>query len=44
LDENAAASLVALSADERAEIAELLPRDAAAGTRYAPAMMSLLNA
>jgi hypothetical protein len=35
---------VALSAEERAEMAERLPRDAASGTRYAEPMMALLNA
>jgi aryl-alcohol dehydrogenase-like predicted oxidoreductase len=44
LDENAAAVHVALSAEERAEMAERLPRDAASGTRYAEPMMALLNA
>jgi aryl-alcohol dehydrogenase-like predicted oxidoreductase len=44
LDENAGAAAVSLSADELAQIDAAFPKDAAAGTRYPEAMMSLLNA
>jgi aryl-alcohol dehydrogenase-like predicted oxidoreductase len=43
LEENIAAGAVAISAAEMTEIAEALPRDAAAGTRYPESMMPLVN-
>ena len=43
IDENAAATAVALSADDLARIDELLPPDAAAGTRYPEAAMVRLR-
>src|SRR5512133_131249 len=43
LEENIAAGAVMISASELAEIAELLPRDAAAGERYPAAMMAFIN-
>jgi aryl-alcohol dehydrogenase-like predicted oxidoreductase len=43
LEENAAASTVALSADDLAEIREALPRTMVAGLRYPEAAMATLN-
>jgi aryl-alcohol dehydrogenase-like predicted oxidoreductase len=43
LDENAAATTVALSAGELAAIGELIPTDMAAGTRYPASGMALIN-
>ena len=43
LDENAGAVDVVLSAQELADIDAVIPRDAAAGTRYPEAMMQLLS-
>ena len=43
LDENAGALALSLSADELAKIDAVFPADAAAGTRYAAAMMGLLD-
>lgn len=44
LEDNAGAANVELSAVELAEIDAAFPKDAAAGTRYPEAMMSLVNA
>ena len=44
LEENVAAVEVSLTPAERAEIAAVFPPDAAAGLRYPPAMMRLVNA
>jgi aryl-alcohol dehydrogenase-like predicted oxidoreductase len=43
LDENAAATGVALTPEELAHIDELIPRDMAVGTRYPEAGMAVLN-
>ncbi len=43
LEENIGATDVMLSADDLAQIEAVFPRDAAAGARYVPAMMHLLN-
>jgi aryl-alcohol dehydrogenase-like predicted oxidoreductase len=43
LEENIAATAVEISAGELAEIAEALPKGAAAGTRYPESMMPLVN-
>jgi aryl-alcohol dehydrogenase-like predicted oxidoreductase len=43
LEENFAAAAVGISAVEKAEIAEALPKGAAAGERYPAAMMSTIN-
>ena len=44
LEENVAAAEVALTAEERDELAAAFPPDAAAGLRYPEAMMCLVNA
>ena len=43
LEENAAAVEIALSAEQVQELDDIFPPDAAAGGRYAPAAMELLN-
>jgi len=43
LEENVGALDVALGADDLAQIEAVFPRDAAAGPRYVPEMMQLLN-
>ncbi|WP_369977121.1 aldo/keto reductase [Xanthomonas bundabergensis] len=43
LEENLGALQVTLSAEERAQIEAIFPADAAAGTRYPPAMMAALQ-
>ena len=43
LEQNAAAAAVTISAEELAEIAALLPKDAASGDRYPASMMSFIG-
>lgn len=43
IEENIAATEIVLTADELKQIEEIFPKDAASGTRYPEAMMSIVN-